>query len=480
MKHVVHILAPILAKIFNQCIVAAAFPERMQVARVTVLYKKGERNNLANYRPVSILPVFSKVFEKILHSRLSNFIDKCNLLTPYQFGFRKNKSTEIALLEQKEYILTQFESKAIVVGIFVDYSKAFDLVNHNTLLKKLACYGVRGQVLLLLKSYLSHRKQVVQINNTCSKVQPVLCGVPQGSILGPLLFNIYLNDIVNINPIAKFIIYADDASIFFSGNDIHQLVDKCNFTMKALEKWSVSNSMQINEVKTKAVIFRQKNKPVPVHKDIILNSRSIEIVEHFKCLGVVFSSTMSWDSHINHIVTKIAQITGIIGRAKYLLSTKIKLLLYNSLFCSHLNYCQLVWGTTTFSNLQRVHILQKKCLRHIYNEPYGAPSTNLFYRSHVIQAFNLYRYRLSSRYKLETRNNITNLRDLAHLQLKNITSYSTRHRENWVVRTPRSNYGKDCLSFILPSLLNRYHLVHFDLFTCKYSELRRMYETERV
>lgn len=150
----------------------------MQVAKVTALYKKGDQNHLGNYRPVSILPVFSKASEKLLHTRISSFIEKHNLLMPAQYGFRKNKSTELALLEQKEYILTKLEEKALVLGVFVDFSKAFDLVNHKILLNKLHCYGIRGQALSLMDSYLSSRRQVVCINNSFSSVQPVLCGVP--------------------------------------------------------------------------------------------------------------------------------------------------------------------------------------------------------------------------------------------------------------------------------------------------------------
>lgn len=214
-KHVVEIIAPILAHIFNICLASAIFPQKMQLAKVVVLYKKGDRNVLGSYRLISILPVFSKVFEKMLHLRLSKFINKYNLLTPSQFGFCKNKSTEFALLEQKEYIITQLESKLIVVGLFVDFSKAFDLVDHNILLSKLQYYGFRGKALSLLNSYLSFRQQVVLINGIQSEAKRLLCGVPQGSILGSLLFNIYVNDIVNINSNAKFVIYADDTSLFF-------------------------------------------------------------------------------------------------------------------------------------------------------------------------------------------------------------------------------------------------------------------------
>lgn len=284
----------------------------MQIAKVTVLYKSGDRNDLGNYRPVSILPVFSKAFEKILHCRLSKFIDQHNILTENQFGFCKNKSTELALLHQKEYILTQFENKALVIGIFVDFSKAFDLVNHELLIKKLACYGIRGTAGLLITSYLSNRTQVVHINDAYSSVSPVVPGAPQGSILGPLLFNLYLNDIVNISDTATFVIYADDTSMFFSGDNIDELICTCNLTMEALHKWSDANYMRINENKTKAVIFRPKNKPVPSHSPIKLNSRNLQFVDSFKCLGVVFSANMSWDNHVDHVINKLARITGVI------------------------------------------------------------------------------------------------------------------------------------------------------------------------
>lgn len=373
--------------------------------------------------------------------------------------------------------LTEFESKKIVIGLFVDFSKAFDLVNHEVLLGKLDIYGIRGCGLNLLRSYLSHRRQVVQINNSRSQVLPLHCGVPQGSILGPLLFNIYINDIVNINNNAMFIIYADDTTIFFSGSNIDYLISNCNNTLVQLQQWSSFNSMKINENKTKAVIFRAKNKPIPPHADIILNSLPVDIVDHFKCLGVVFSAHMSWESHVNLVLTKLARITGIVGRLRYILSPKLKILVYHSLFYSHINYCQLVWGTTTFSNLQKIYIMQKRYLRNVYNAEYNATTTGFFHKTRIITAHKLYYYRLSSRFKYEVRNNIRNLDTLAHLET-NEHCYKTRHREHWNVVTPRLNTGIQLLSYSLPSLLNHFQLINYDLFGCSLAKLRSMFVEE--
>lgn len=161
--------------------------------------------------------------------------------------------------------------------------------------------------------------------------------------------------------------------------------------------------MKINENKTKAVVFRPKNKPVPPHADIVLNSHPVDIVDHFKCLGVIFTANLSWETHVNFVLAKLARITGVVGRLRYMLSTKTKLLVYNSLFYSHVNYCQLVWGTTTFSNTQKIFRMQKRYLRHVYNAGYNATTAEFFHSAHVITAHKLYRYRLSARYKYEVK-----------------------------------------------------------------------------
>lgn len=217
-SYVLDIISPVLAHIYNICLSQGQFPKRMQVAKVLPIFKKGDKTLISNYRPISILPIFSKGLEKIIFCRLSCFLDKHNLLTPHQHAFRRFMSTELALLKQKELILGNFEARLLTLGVFVDLSKAFDSIDHKLLVHKLTYYGIRGIALSLLESYLNHRKQFVHVNGLSSSVLPVHVGVPQGSILGPLLFNIFVNDFINIDSATTYIMYADDTTLLFHPN----------------------------------------------------------------------------------------------------------------------------------------------------------------------------------------------------------------------------------------------------------------------
>lgn len=327
--------------------------------------RKVNVNDIKNYRPISILPVLSKGLEKLIHMQMSNFFDKHNLISSAQFGFRKRRSTELALLEQKEFILSQFDNKNFVLGLYIDFTKAFDCIHHSILLEKLETYGVRGHSQNLIKSYLDHRHQYVQIENCRSDLKQINRGVPQGSILGPFLFIVYINDLVHIYRDAKYILYADDASIFFSSPEPSSLQNKANSALRSLHKWSAANSLQINTKKTKAVIFRPKSKQINSSLITLLyENEKIEIDSSVKILGVIFTQNMLWDAHIESVSGKLSRVVGMTARHRAILPFNIKLLIYNTLFFSSLYYCVLVWGTTTRTNLERIHILQKKLFEH--------------------------------------------------------------------------------------------------------------------
>ena len=213
--------------------------------------------------------------EKVFYKRLSNYLNTHNILCANQYGFRKGHSTSLALVDLYDRISEAIDKKEYAVGIFLDLSKAFDTVDHDILFEKLEYYCVRGIALSWIKSYFSDRKQFVQFNNTCSAFKSITCGVPQGSILGPLMFFIYINDICNVSDVAKLILFADDTNLFFSHiNPVH-LVNVTNGELQKFSIWLRANKLSLNLDKTKFMIFKPRQKNQPTNFKIVLNNREL-------------------------------------------------------------------------------------------------------------------------------------------------------------------------------------------------------------
>merc|ERR1712240_460962 len=235
------LIAPALVKIFNLAISTGIYPDSLKIAKVIPVFKKGDQTSVNNYRPISILSPIYKIFEKILYSRLIKYIDKSNILYKYQFGFRKNHSTEHALIELVDQIKLNMGGNKMTCGIFIDLSKAFDTVNHKILIDQLEHYGIRGKALDIFKSYLSNRKQYVQLENSKSKLCPISIGVPQGSVLGPLFFILFINDLYKCCPDGKVRLFADDTTIFFHKNNIKDIIGTEKLIRTQLATWLKAN-----------------------------------------------------------------------------------------------------------------------------------------------------------------------------------------------------------------------------------------------
>ena len=299
-----------------------------------------------------------------MHNRVIKFLDQNGSLNDMQYGFRPGRSCEHALLKAKDEILDSLNKRQVALLLLIDFSKAFDMVEHNILLDKLQHYGIRGTVLQWFKSYLSNRTQFVTIDGADSDSKHMKYGIPQGSILGPLLFIIYINDIPHISRIAKFILYADGANIIITGSNIAEVNEQINLLCTELVHWVSTNSLALNLKKTKYMIFsRARNVDLPM--PLIISNTAIERKQEARFLGVIVDESLNWNCHVKTVLSKMSRYIGIMYKIKKFLPLKARLQIYHSLVQSHLNFCSLVWGFTSKSNIEAIFTKQKKGLRAV-------------------------------------------------------------------------------------------------------------------
>ena len=331
-----------------------------------------------NYRPISILNTINKIFEKILHTRLSTYIENSDLLYKYQFGFRKNHSTELALIEMVDQIKMSLDVGNITCGIFVDLSKAFDTVNHEILIGKLEHYGITGIALELFKSYLDNRKQYVSLNSLKSNTKPINCGVPQGSVLGPLLFILFINDLPSCSPTGNFRIFADDTNVFIHGDNIEELITACRDIMIALSSWFLINKLTLNADKSSFTIFKSPKKVINNIPDSIgfLNHK-IDRVSSIKFLGIILDENLSFDLHINDVCSKLKRLFHVFYSIRGFLSKDNIKTIYYALIYSRIKYGIVVYGQAKATKLSKIQILQNRLLKVLSGKKYRYPTDKL-------------------------------------------------------------------------------------------------------
>ena len=332
------------------------------------MFKKGKKTDPDNYRPISLLPIFNKIFEKLICIQLKSFLEKYKIYVDFQFGFRADHSTVMALTEMIDNIRCLLDSKHYVIGLFVDFSKAFDTVDHNILLYKLSHYGIRGHAHKFFKSYLTDRKQFTTVNNKNSSMKNICCGVPQGSVLGPVLFLLYINDLSLAIRHGTTRLFADDTSIFTYDKKIDELILKSVEVYKSLFKWCISNRLTINFSKTGFMLFHAKNKPVPpdfneIEVDDIIISRTTVT----KYLGLYVDEKLSWNYHVTQLCKKLTQYFGIFKKVKDKVTPKIVRQLYFAFIYSRINYGIQVYGSCADTLLNKIQTIQNKLLKFFLN-----------------------------------------------------------------------------------------------------------------
>jgi len=374
-----------LTIIINKTIETGIVPDIFKVAKIIPIYKSKQKDLFINYRPISILPSFSKIMEKILHKRLYQFINSNNMLYASQYGFRSKHSTGHAISEFYTKTLLNFENKLQTLSTFLDLSKAFDTIDHKILLSKLLNYGIRGKALDWFESYLNNRFQYVNYKNTESNKQKIEYGVPQGSVLGPLLFILYINDLPTVLKHSKAIIFADDTTIYTSSNDKNVLYENMNIDLNNLATWFNSNKLSLNLDKTNSMLLNPKRfKSSDQNLNILqIDNHIIKPKTDIKFLGIIINEHLDWTNNLKTTTSKLSKSVYVLNKVKNFLpthtSTHTMKTLYNSFFLTHINYALLVWGPNLMvKQLNLITKLQKKAVRAVKNSSYNAHTNPLF------------------------------------------------------------------------------------------------------
>lgn len=396
-------IADILSHIFNASLELGIFPELLKTAIVLPLFKKGCKKDVNNYRPISLLNVFSKILEKAVKARLTKFLGKINFLGSQQFGFRSNLSTEDALNKFLGSVHKSLNNDKTVAAVFVDITKAFDTVNHQILLLKLSEIGIRGTALNWFKSYLKNRYQYVKLQDKLSEAGEITAGVPQGSVLGPLLFLVYLNSIFDQNFLAEIVAFADDMALVYVGNSVQDIEQDISQDLKNLRLWFDAHKMVLS-TKTKMMFFHRTQQIDPnnhiIYHSANCNSNTcdsscflIENVKNFRYLGLNLDTKLNWKHHItitkNNVFNSIRQL--------YILrsfcTSELLRIIYFALIHSRLQYGLTCWGGAYLTNIRPLLLAQKYVLRVIYKKKKMTPSLPLFRRADILPLRSLFVYK---------------------------------------------------------------------------------------
>ena len=354
-----------LVSIINMSLKEGIFPSLNKEATVCPIHKKNDKSDCGNYRPISLLSNISKLFEQVMYVRIEDFLKSSDILYKHQFGFRKQHSTNHALLSIVEQVRTSLDNKMYSCGVFIDLEKAFDTVNHQILLSKLNNYGIRGVANQWFSSYLSNRYQSVVLNGEISTRKPITCGVPQGSILGPLLFLIYINDMYLAVQSSTVYHFADDTNLMCSSTSLKKLRIAVNKDLNLLYEWLCANRLSVNTGKTEFIVFRPPRHNPAVRLTLKFNKIKLFESTKIKYLGLILDNKLNWKAHITELRKKLGRAVGMLYKIRTLCPTSVLRSLYFSLFNSHLTYGLAVWSSASNSEINKIKSLQKKAIRAI-------------------------------------------------------------------------------------------------------------------
>jgi hypothetical protein len=434
-------ISPILSKLINMCFEQGLYPDILKIGRVIPVHKSGDKKCMNNYRPISTLSLINKIFERVLSDRIISFFEKHKLLCDNQFSYRKLKDTQRATLLLINEILPLLGTDEMALCVFIDFSKAFDTVDHAKLLAKLERYGVRGTANNLIKSYLLNRKQYVQNAGVKSETLPVNVDVPQGSVIGPLLYIIYANDLHYLTKQLISIMYADDTTIIVKNKCINNLISDSNRHMKSILDWCNFNKLSLNSKKTKVIIFNKKQNTGNIPK-IKIGNNEIEVVSQFKYLGYNIDTKFNHSSHLKYLVGKLSSLKYITYKIKQHMTERAALNFYFGMVQSKLQYGILLYAGASQVNkyYKKLKALQNRIVFNLFSLPNDNYRNikKIYKRVKILPIEELYKVNVSSTFYDVINNNY--LPKLYEIVVNSIRDhrYLTRNRNHYKLPFPKT------------------------------------------
>lgn len=451
-------LATPIATLINESIAQGIFPDCLKTSIVRPIYKAKSKKEFKNYRPIAILPSIEKIFEKYVLDCLNKYLEENNILSTRQFGFRKKRSTTQALEEFANVTNNIMNNRCHGLGLFIDFSKAFDTVEHEQIIKTLDKIGVKGKYLKWFESYLENRRFVVKALNTLSEERTIKYGVPQGSQIGPILFTLYLNEILCNIKSCHIWAYADDVLILAEHKDLKTTERKLQEDFNIFTRWAHDKGLIINRDKTCLMHFCPKNMKDKrmisiqyhdcdcIHDQVVCKCGDIELVEKTKYLGLTVDSKLTWSDHIASLHKKLRPCVAMMYKLQNKATKTVKMAVYKALFESNMRYGITVWGTSSNTHLNQISNIQKKCLKALYG---NCEHIELIMDTHEFCFYNqltpkgqyifniILKYFGESEYKREHQRN-----------------FNTRNIIKYFVPIPNTEYGRRLPEYIVPYLYN--------------------------
>ena len=370
-----------LTILYNKSIEQAVYPSDFKLSKVIALYKKESRFLPSNYRPISLLNCFNKLFEKLIYSQMIRFIDKHKILYINQYGFRKGFSTTLALIDVIDTIKQALDRQEYAIGIFLDLEKAFDTICHTILLKKLEHYGFRGHVNRFIKSYLSNRKQYALVNGKKSKLGVNNFGVPQGSILGPLFFLLFINDISYAMRTCKGKLFADDTCLLLHHKIIHTLIQNAENSLTEISKWFKLNKLSLSLSKSNFILFHNtKSDPCNWLQSLQTENEVFPRVPVVKYIGMHVDEKLTWKKHIQEVYNSLTKYFSIFYNIRGFIDKRLSRTIYHTCIHSKIKYGIEVYGSANETSLNKLQVIQNKLMK-LLTKKERQYSTNLLHRN---------------------------------------------------------------------------------------------------